>query len=85
MPYSAHSAANDRVRWCTAALEALYAGCHCGRLTIAADMEPMLTMAPPPWSFMWRAAARLSTNRARTLRSKTEDHSSSVTSNEAAW
>src|SRR6267143_4094440 len=30
-PRSAHSAARDRVRWCTPAFEALYWHCSCGR------------------------------------------------------
>src|SRR6185312_6009311 len=53
-PKGAHSAASDLVSWCTAALEALYAGCHCGRLTISPDIDPMLTTAPDLRSTMDR-------------------------------
>src|SRR3954453_1105468 len=47
-PNGAHSTARLRVRWCTAALEALYAVWFWGRLTMKPDMEPMFTIEPRP-------------------------------------
>ena len=43
------SRCEDLVNWWTAALDALYAGCRCGRLTIIAEIEPMLMAVPPPF------------------------------------
>ncbi len=59
MPCGAHSAARPLVSWCTAALDARYAGCQRGRLTIDADMEPTLTIVPGrPCATSSRATAR---------------------------
>jgi hypothetical protein len=55
--HGAHSAASDLVSGWTAALEALYAGCICGRLAIIAEIDPMLTMTPPPVATMRRPKA----------------------------
>jgi hypothetical protein len=41
-----------------AAFDALYAGCHCGRLTMSADIEPMLMMTPERWPTNWRPKVR---------------------------
>src|SRR3954466_91131 len=85
IPYGAHSTASDLVRWWTAAFDALYAGCHCGRLTMIPDMLPMLTIDPDRRSRMTAPTASEGFHRARTLRSKTCAHCSSVTSNDGAW
>src|SRR5665648_42409 len=81
----AHSAARLRVRWCTAALDALYAGCHCGRLTIDADIEPTFTIEPPPCSIMCRPKTWLVTQTASRLTSITARQSASVTSTAGLW
>src|ERR1700734_318920 len=85
MPAPAHSAASDFVSWCTAALEALYAGCHCGRLTIIPEIEPTLTIDPPPEAAISRPAATLHFHSAVTFRSNTWAHSSSVPGQDSLW
>ncbi len=85
MPSGAHSAASDLVSWCTAALEALYAGCHWGRLTICAEIEPMLTMLPRPSVAKCRAAVWLISHSPSTLVEKTSRHSSGPISRAGLW
>ncbi|KAH3688060.1 hypothetical protein WICPIJ_000953 [Wickerhamomyces pijperi] len=46
MLYGAHSQASDLVKWITPALEALYANCGCGWLTMTPDMEPIKMIEP---------------------------------------
>ena len=84
-PSGAHSAARDRVRWCTPAFEALYAGCHCGRLTIAADIDPTLTITPPPASTMCRPNTWQPFHTPVRLTVITSSHSSGVTSRAGRW
>lgn len=85
IPNGAHSAARDFVRWCTAALEALYAGCIWGRLTMMPDIEPMLTTEPLPRSRMCAPTASEHAHSALTLRSNTSSHCSSVTVQDSPW
>ena len=73
------------MRWWTAAFEALYAGCHCGRLTMAADIEPMLTMEPLPCSTILRPKACEQFHTPVRLVSMTSLHSAGVTSRAGRW
>src|SRR5450756_145411 len=79
------SAARLRVSWWTAALEALYAGCHCGRLTMKADIEPMLMMLPDRLPTMCSPNTWDIVHNASRFTDMTERQSSSVTSKAGLW
>src|SRR3954447_18930734 len=84
-PSGAHSAASDLVRWCTPALDALYAGCHCGRLTISPDIEPTLTITPAPRATIPAPKIWQQFQTPVRLTSMTSRHWASVTSSAGRW
>ena len=71
IPSGASSTAMLRARCATAAFEALYAACGCGRLTISEDILEMRMIRPcVPVDFICLATAWAVVNRPKTLISK---------------